>query len=445
MLQTLFVIPLRIGDVPLFGFGWLLAAWAVVCAGGFAWAIRRVGFNAEVRGYLPVALIVGLAIYLLPFLFPKGLPIRGYGVMMLVGVVSGVGLAIYRARQFGFHPELILTLAFWMFLTGIVGARLFYVVEYWDDFRRNHPDLGNRIVAILNISEGGLVVYGSFIAVMIAVAVFVRKYRLPGLALADLIAPCMFLGLAFGRVGCMLNGCCFAGVCEVPWSVQFPWGSPPHERQAALGLIDLHGFKFDGQPADPPVISHVVPGSAAENAGFVRGDRIRAIGGAVREYVDGGTQQWVTFRREVATIEEARAALLRAHGAGARIAVEATPSGESAQRVKSAEWELAASPPSLAVHPVQIYSAIDALLICLFLIAYTPYRRSDGAVIGAALLVYAIARFFEEIIRSDEPNIWKTNLTISQNISLLVFAAGVVIWAHILTRPPSFAFPRAAE
>lgn len=445
MLQTLFVIPLRIGDVPLFGFGWLLAAWAVVCAAGFAWAIRRVGFNADVRGYLPVALIVGLAIYLLPLLFPKGLPIRGYGVMMLVGVVSGVGLAMYRARQFGLNPELILTLAFWMFLTGIVGARLFYVVEYWDDFRRNHPDLGNRIVAILNISEGGLVVYGSFIAVMIAVAVFVRKYRLPGLALADLIAPCMFLGLAFGRVGCMLNGCCFAGVCEVPWSVQFPWGSPPHERQAALGLIDLHGLKFDGQPSDPPVISHVVPASAAEKAGFVRGDRIRAIGGTVREYVEGGEQHWVTFRREVATIEEARAALLRAHGAGARIAVEATPGGESLPRIKSAEWELAASPPSLAVHPVQVYSAIDALLICLFLIAYTPYRRSDGAVIGAALLVYAIARFFEEVIRSDEPNIWKTNLTISQNISLLVFAAGVVIWAHILTRPPTFAFPRAAE
>jgi phosphatidylglycerol:prolipoprotein diacylglycerol transferase len=293
-----------------------------------------------------------------------------------------------------------------------------------------------------------LVVYGSFIAVMIAVAVFVRKYRLPGLALADLIAPCMFIGLAFGRVGCLLNGCCFAGTCDVPWSVQFPWGSPPHERQAARNLIDLHGITFEGQPGDPPVISKVSPDSPAAKAGFAAGDRVRVVGGTFRDYVEGGLLAWVSDRREVNTIENARAALLRFHGDGARIAIEAVAPlkpGQSKPRVKSAEWALSDPPRSLPVHPVQLYSAIDALLICLFLVAYTPFRRSDGAVIGAALLIYAIARFLEETIRSDEPISGITNLTFSQNISLLVFAAGVVVWCQILTRPPKFAFPRAAE
>lgn len=448
MYQTLFVIPLRVGDAPLFGFGWLLAAWAAVCLVGFGIAIRRIGFTAEVRGYLPVALIVGLAIYLLPILFPKGLPIRGYGVMMLVGVVSGVGLAIYRARQFGLNPELILTLAFWMFVTGLLGARLFYVVRNWKEYRDNYPELGDRIVAMLNISEGGLVVYGSFIAGMIAVAVFVRKYQLPGLALADLIAPCMFLGLAFGRVGCLLNGCCFAGTCDLPWSVRFPWGSDPHERQAATNQIDLHGIRFEGHPSDPPVIAAVEPGSLADEAGFAKGDRIRFIGGTVREYVDGGTMEWVSDGAEVATIEAARGRLLRYRGDGARISIKADAppeSGHSQPRVKSAEWALGEPPRSLAVHPVQIYSAIDALLICLFLVAYTPYRRSDGAVIGAALVIYAIVRYLEEAIRRDEPISGITTMTFSQNISLLVFAAGVVIWCRILTRPPQFAFPQSAK
>jgi phosphatidylglycerol---prolipoprotein diacylglyceryl transferase len=458
MLQTLFVIPYRVGDVPIFGFGVLLAIWAAACLIGFGLAIRRRGFSSEVRSYLPIALIIGLGIFFLPRVLPGGFPVRGYGMMMLAGVVSGVGLALYRAKQFGVNPEHILTLAFWMFISGILGARLFYVIQYREDFLRKYSGFGERVGAMLNFSEGGLVVYGSFIAVMIAVAVFVRKYQLPGLALCDLIAPCMLIGLAFGRIGCMLNGCCFAGVCETQWSVQFPWGSPPHERQAHLGLVDLHGIRFveQGQAIDDldaflqraPVIAEVTPNSPAAKAGFGKGDLIRVVSGTFQERDENGVLDWVADRREVKSVSSAIGALLRFHGDGGRIAIEAAApqaSTDSRPRIKTAEWALEDSPRSLPVHPVQLYSAIDALLICLFLIAYTPYRYSDGAVIGATLVIYAIVRFLEEDIRYDEPLVGITNLTISQNISLLVFAAGVVIWAHILTRPPRWAFPRAAD
>ncbi|MEX2187852.1 MAG: prolipoprotein diacylglyceryl transferase family protein [Pirellulales bacterium] len=442
MLQTLFVIPYEIGGVRIFGLGVLLAAWTLACVIGFAVAIRRRGFDAEVRGYLPVAIIVGLAIFLLPTLLPGGFSVRGYGMMMLLGIVSGVALAAYRSRRFGVDPELIFTLAFWVFVTGIAGARLFYVIEYHEQYFGGQRSLADSIVAMLNISEGGLVVYGAFIAVMIAVAVFVRKYRVPGFALADLIAPSMFLGLAFGRIGCLMNGCCFGGACDLPWSVQFPWGSPPHERQVARGLVDVHGIKFDGQPDEPPIIAEVVPGSSADKAGFVKGDRIRAVAGVVQERDKAGNLQWVTpDRQEVNSIKAAATELLRFHGDGATITIEATAAsiagarGNTKPRVKSAQWTLSAPPRSLSVHPVQIYSAIDALLICLLLLAYSPYHRGDGEVIGLALLVYPIARFLEEEIRKDEPLIGWTQLTISQNVSLLVFAAGIVVWCYILTRP----------
>ncbi len=458
MLQTLFVIPYELDGVQIFGLGILLAVWAAVCVVGFAVAIRRRGIDAEVRGYLPVALIVGLAVFSLPKLLPGGFAVRGYGVMMLLGIVSGVALALHRGRRAGIHPELIFTLAFWMFVTGIAGARLFYVIEYWDEYQRNHPDFGERIAAMLNISEGGLVVYGSFIAVMIAVAVFVRKYRVPGLALVDLIAPSMFLGLAFGRIGCLMNGCCFGAECELPWSVQFPWDSPPHQRQVARGHVELHGIWFGRKPKDafdnieidpsaPPIIADVEPGSPAEKAGFAKGDRIRAIAGVVQERNDSGNLVWVApDRHEVNTIEAARHALLEFHGDGATITIEATsPQSDTERepRVKSAQWTLSAPPRSLPVHPVQLYSAIDALLICLFLLAYSPYRRSDGEVIGLALLIYPIARYLEEAIRIDEFFVFGTGMSISQNISLLVFAAGIVVWCHTLTRPPRLAFAPA--
>jgi phosphatidylglycerol:prolipoprotein diacylglycerol transferase len=455
MLQTLFVIPYQVGGVPVFGLGVLLALWTLACVAGFAVAIRRRGFDAEVKGYLPVALVVGLAIYLLPILLPGGFTVRGYGVMMLLGIVSGVALATHRARRVGIHPELILTLAFWMFVSGIAGARLFYVIEYWSEFQRNHPDLGERLVAILNISEGGLVVYGSFIAVMIAVAVFVRRYRVPGLALADLIAPSMFLGLAFGRIGCLMNGCCFGGACEQAWSVQFPWGSPPHVRQVERGLVPLHGIWLAGEPGDPPIISAIEPGSPAAQSSLAAGDRIRAVAGVVRDYNPLGQLEDQPFRREVDTVDNARSALLRINRDGASLTVEATrpaatPSAANQRaesgspRPVSAQWTVSTLPRSLPVHPVQVYAAIDALLICLVLLAYSPYRRSDGEVIGLALLIYPIARFLEEIIRIDEFSVFGTGLSISQNVSLLVFAAGIVLWCYIFTRPRRLALAPAA-
>ena len=80
--------------------------------------------------------LVGVLIYILPKLFEGGLPVRGYGVMMLLGVVSGVGLSAYRARRMGVDPEIILSLAFWMFVAGIVGARAFFVIKNSDNSYR---------------------------------------------------------------------------------------------------------------------------------------------------------------------------------------------------------------------------------------------------------------------------------------------------------------------
>ena len=96
MRQTLFTIPYEIGGVPLFGAGWLLALWIVVSLVLFGQLVRRQGWTGDTWAYLPVLAIVALAILFLPKMFPGGMPIRGYGVMMLLGAVIGVALAVYR-------------------------------------------------------------------------------------------------------------------------------------------------------------------------------------------------------------------------------------------------------------------------------------------------------------------------------------------------------------
>jgi phosphatidylglycerol---prolipoprotein diacylglyceryl transferase len=122
-------IPYRVGDVPIFGVGVLLAIVVAVAAISLGIAVRRHGWTQQSFATLPFFVILSAIVIVLPYTFDEGIPIRGYGVMLLVAIVAGVGLAIYRAKQVGLDPEVILALALWFLVFGFTGARLFYVIE----------------------------------------------------------------------------------------------------------------------------------------------------------------------------------------------------------------------------------------------------------------------------------------------------------------------------
>lgn len=463
MCQTLFTIPGELWGIPVFGVGWLLGLWAIGGLLTLGWQISRHGWGPEARGSLPVLVLSGAAIvFLLPRLVEEpsslgagppgwgagsearpgdastagetgaettgagarapvgGLPIRGYGVMLLVAVASAVGLSVYRAEREGLDPEMILSLAFWLFVAGILGARLFYIIEYWDKFMQ--PTWGATLAMMANVAQGGLVVYGSLLAGGLALVVFVFKYRLPGLALADLIAPSVVLGMALGRLGCFLNGCCYGGISSVPWSVTFPWHSPPHQQQVFGGDLYVHGLLFEGSGEAAPVIARVEPDSAAALAGLEAGQRVVGING-----------------RTVDSVERAQLVLLELGTEGQRIAIRV------AGDPQAKSWLIQGPlPRSRPVHPAQLYSFVDALLLCLFLLAYYPYRTRDGELTALTLTLHPISRFLLEIIRIDESAVFSTPWSISQNISLALLAGAVVLWFYLARQPRYTAFPKAA-
>jgi phosphatidylglycerol:prolipoprotein diacylglycerol transferase len=344
MCSDLFRIPYSWGGVPIFGFGVLLVVWAIAGIGSFAMTVRRQGWNAETLSLLPLLLVTGAAIVGLPRIFPSGLPVRGYGVMVLVGASVGVWMATYRAQRAGIDREIIWSMAFWLFIGGMIGGRAFYVIEYWHEKFRT-DSFRETLLRVLNFPEGGLVVYGALFGGVAAVLFFIRKHKLPALATFDLIAPSMAIGLALGRIGCFLNGCCYGGPTALPWGVSFPQGSPPYVDQMARGVLS---------PSNPP--SH-----------------------------------------------------------------------------------------SLPVHPAQLYSAITAALIGWLLWSYYPFRRRDGQVIALMLMIYPISRFLEEIIRTDESAVFGTGLSISQNLSLAVFVAGIGLWVYLLKQPSRVVWPAKAS
>jgi phosphatidylglycerol:prolipoprotein diacylglycerol transferase len=270
------------------------------------------------------------------------------------------------------------------------------------------------LAAIVNVPQGGLVVYGSLIGAGIGFLAFVRKYRLPGLALADLIAPSLAVGLALGRIGCLLNGCCYGGPCHLPWAVTFPAGSPLYESQIIRGQIT--GMDPRAAPDATPRLLHVPTGSAARRCGIRDGDRL------VR--VDG---------HDVETVRQARCFFKQAQERGIAVSVDT----EAGYRV-----QLPAR--SLPVHPTQVYSSVAALLLGFLLWSYYPFRSRDGSVLALMLSVYPIQRIFLEMIRVDEPEFLRTGLSVSQNVSLLLIVGVMGLWWYILRRPKGCALPGTA-
>jgi phosphatidylglycerol:prolipoprotein diacylglycerol transferase len=430
MCSELFRIPNSWGGVPIFGVGVLLAIWAVAAAISLVSLVRQHGWKAETLSSLPVLLLLGAAILFLPWAFPDGFPVRGYGLMLLAGISSGVGMAIYRGRKGGLDPEIIISLGIWMVVCGVIGARLFYVIEYWE---QNFAGLSlwDTLQEIANVPQGGLVIFGGFIGAAFGFVWFVRKQRLPLMAMADLAAPCMAIGLAFGRVGCLLNGCCYGGQTDLPWQVTFPKFSspfeakypastqrfsPPYADQASRG--EMHGFRMDARGKEPALVTHVDQGSLAEQSGLRVDDAIVTINGeTIKSAAEAKARLFNLF------LAESPLDIVLRSGKTIRVPPVVPPAR------------------SRPVHPAQLYRAIDAGLLGWLLWAYFPFRRRDGECIALLLTIHPISRFLLEIVRTDEPAVFGTGLSISQNISVGLLACGAALWWYLSRQPRGVTWP----
>ena len=413
MCSELFRIPLEWLKTPIMGgvsVGLLLAlALGVGIFKLLAWG-RRTNRSPEAWGFVPGLAILAAALLVVPRL-ASGIPIRGYGVMVLTGSMTGLLMAAYRARQRKLSPEVIYSLAFGMFLCGLFGARLFYVIEYWET-RFQFDSWQKTLFATVKFTEGGLVVYGALIGATLAFLTFTLRHRLPPLAIADLIAPSLLAGLAFGRIGCLLNGCCYGGETPLPWAVRFPRGSMPYTEQLLDG--QLLGLHFE-QPShssrlEPPTIDGIERGSLAEKAGLTVGMKIVGLG-------ELPIQNLWNVHKIYSETKSDQGELRFRNAAGVSFAVP-LPEG------------------SLPVHPTQIYSAVHAALLAWVLWSFYPYRRRDGEVAALMLTVYPIARFLLEMIRIDESAVFGTGLSISQNISVVIFVFAIGLWGYLRRQPP---------
>lgn len=264
--------------------------------------------------------------------FPQSLPVRGYGFLMCLGFLVGGVTSILLARRVGIAPDVVWDLGIFALIGGIVGARMFYLVQYREHLFRDKSGIEVLLVPF-QLQEGGLVLLGGLIFGSLVFLLYAWYRKLNPLLMADIALPGFFVALAFGRLGCLMNGCCYGDRCELPWAIEFPLGS--------------------------------VPDMALVFRGFVAPESLH----------------------------------------------------------------------SMPLHPTQIYSSLDALVLAFLTIIYFRYRSRNGEVLALGMLTYPITRFSIEYLRGDEMGQFGTGLTISQLVSLGLFVSGLVFAFWLKWRP----------
>lgn len=353
------------------------------------------------------------------------IPIHGYGFMLFLAFVVALLLALRLARAQGISADVVQDLAIYLFIPGIIGARLVFVLTELNFFLTNPW----RIIAVW---DGGLVFFGSAIGGVVGYILgFYRILKPRGISpwkMADIAAPCIAAGLFLGRLGCLLNGCCYGHVAcpecvadgpvvaVLPPAVAFPLPTDPRKMLVAAGLQTAAGFVTDRGTR----VAAVEPGSPADRAGLQEGDIIVAVNG--KEIL------------HEATLENAF--------------VYDWPRGETqlaltVQRGNRAVDLPAFTPWTLGLHPTQVYESITGGLLLFLLLAYYPLKRRQGELIVILMLGYAVHRFLDEQLRNDTPPVL-AGLTLSQTISIALFAAGLALGWWIWRRPPQPALAGAS-
>ncbi|MEI8012969.1 MAG: prolipoprotein diacylglyceryl transferase [Candidatus Omnitrophota bacterium] len=202
-----------------------------------------------------------------------------YGLMLAVAVVVGSLLTAREVARYGINREVIYDLAFWVVVCGIVGARLFYVFLNFDYFSQFPFE-------ILMLQKGGLAWQGSLLTGVAAGIVFIRHQKLPLWTVLDAAAPFLALGHAIGRIGCLLNGCCYGK--PVAWGLYFPvWGQHLHPTQIYMSAGEFFVFlilyvlqKQGKNPAGRLFVLYLVLSSAERFiVEFFRADHVEMWGG----------------------------------------------------------------------------------------------------------------------------------------------------------------------
>lgn len=298
-------------------------------------------------------------------------PIYAYGLMMVLAFIATQWLASKLAGTRNLDGEIFVNAALIALVAGVIGARTSSVLENLSYYTNPHISAWDNFLNMINIRSGGLTYYGGLIlAAPVVLGYLVYKKVTPRLAM-DICAPCITLGLAVGRIGCFLNGCCYGAAANVPWAVEFPYSS-----------VGAYADEVDqGKISPPPEL--LVP-TAGDHTRLVTNDELQQ--GFVLTGIPDHPRYFLATNAKA----------------------------------------IAASQHSMPVHPAQLYSTLTSLLITAVLLCYFFLPHSPGRVFAMMLMLEGPTRFLLEMLRVEPPVLGPMSL--SMVIGAILLVVGIVLW-----------------
>ncbi len=137
--------------------------------------------------------------------------IRWYGIIIAVGAILALAYALFNCKRFGVNSDKLIDAVIVGFITGIIGARLYYVIFYPD------PQYWNNPLSILNIKQGGLAIYGGIIGGLLGGIPVIKRHKQNVFAVLDIAVIGFLIGQGIGRWGNFFNQEAFGVATDLPW------------------------------------------------------------------------------------------------------------------------------------------------------------------------------------------------------------------------------------
>jgi phosphatidylglycerol---prolipoprotein diacylglyceryl transferase len=151
--------------------------------------------------------------------------ITWHGIFSVIGIIAAARVGQMLLQRDGIAPERVYDMAVWMVVAGLIGARLLFVWENYQQFEGN-------LIRIIQINEGGISQWGGIFGALVGGYVWCRRQQVDYRAVLDAAGPAAALGFAIGRIGDVINGEHHAIATNLPWGVEYV-------NQQTLGEVGL--------------------------------------------------------------------------------------------------------------------------------------------------------------------------------------------------------------